>query len=104
MTVDDLRGKVIYSIGRCICHVPDACRDCAYDAGHPYNECVELLLKDALSLLKAQEPVSPKVKIDTYVCGACGTRLERQSLIGSNAVLAETFNYCPECGRKVKWE
>lgn len=49
------RGKVIFSIERCICHVPDACRDCAYDAGHPHNECVELLLKDALSLLKAQE-------------------------------------------------
>lgn len=50
--------KVIYSIERCICHVPDACRDCAYDAGHPYNECVELLLRDALELLKAQEPVN----------------------------------------------
>lgn len=47
--------KVIYSIERCICHVPDACRDCAYDAGHPYNECVEMMLKDALSMLKAQE-------------------------------------------------
>ena len=50
------REKVIYSIERCTCHVPDACRDCAYDAGHPYNECVEMMLKDALSLLKAQEP------------------------------------------------
>lgn len=48
-------GKAIYSIERCICHAPDACRDCAYDAGHPYNECVEMMLKDALSLLKAQE-------------------------------------------------
>ena len=46
------REKVIYSIERCICHVPDACRDCAYDAGHPYNECVEMMLKDALALLK----------------------------------------------------
>jgi len=54
--MDDLREKVIYYIGRCICHAPDACRDCAYDAGQPYNECVELLLKDALSLLKEQEP------------------------------------------------
>jgi hypothetical protein len=52
----DKREKVIYSIERCICHVPDACRDCAYDAGHPYNECVEMLLRDALELLKAQEP------------------------------------------------
>lgn len=49
-------NKVIYSIERCICHVPDACQDCAYDAGHPYNECVELLLRDAHELLKAQEP------------------------------------------------
>ena len=53
--MDDLREKVVYSIERCISHVPDACRDCAYDAGHPYNECVEMMLKDALSLLKAQE-------------------------------------------------
>lgn len=50
------REKVIYGIERCICHVPDACRDCGYDAGQPYNACVESLLKDALELLKAQEP------------------------------------------------
>ena len=54
--MDELLEKVIYSIERCTCNVPDACRDCAYDAGQPYNECVELLLKDALSLLKAQKP------------------------------------------------
>lgn len=48
--------KVINGIERCICHVPDACRDCAYDAGHPYNECVEMMLRDALELLKEQEP------------------------------------------------
>lgn len=47
--------KVKYSIERCISHVPDACRDCAYDAGHPYNECVEMMLKDALELLKSQQ-------------------------------------------------
>lgn len=44
--------KVIYSLERCTCHVPDACRDCGYDAGQPYNACVEALLKDALELLK----------------------------------------------------
>lgn len=48
------REKVIYSIERCICHVPDACRDCGYD-NHEYNECVEKLLRDALELLKEQE-------------------------------------------------
>lgn len=54
--MNELREKVVYSIERCISHVPDACRDCAYDAGHPYNECVEMMLKDALALLKAQKP------------------------------------------------
>lgn len=49
--------KVIYAIERCTCHVPDACRDCPYDAGHPYNECIEMLLKDALELLKEQETI-----------------------------------------------
>lgn len=47
--------KVIYSIERCICNVPDACRDCGYD-NEPYTKCFEHLLRDALSLLKAQEP------------------------------------------------
>ena len=49
------REKVKYSIERCISHVPDACRDCAYDAGHPYNECVEMMLNDVFALLKEQE-------------------------------------------------
>ena len=49
--------NVIYAIERCTCHVPDACRDCPYDAGHPYNECIEMLLKDAMELLKEQETI-----------------------------------------------
>ena len=49
------REKVIYSIERCICHVPDACRDCGYD-NEPCPKCFEHLLRDAHDLLKAQEP------------------------------------------------
>lgn len=58
---------------------------------------------DALVLLKEQEPVEPNVIIDTLVCGNCGTRLERQSMVGDNILVAERFEYCPRCGRKVKW-
>ena len=47
--------KVIYSIERCICHVPDACRDCGYD-NEPCPKCFEHLLRDAHDLLKSQEP------------------------------------------------
>ena len=46
--------KVIYSIERCVCYAPDACRGCAY-ADYSYDECVEVLLKDILALLKKQE-------------------------------------------------
>jgi len=74
------REKVKYSIERCISHVPDACRDCAYDAGHPYNECVEIMLKDALALLKEQEH---------EVCENCPYKLED---IGDFSDGYHTFN------------
>lgn len=90
--MDDLK-KVIYSIERCICHVPDACQDCSYDAGHPYNECVEMLLRDALELLKAQEPIEPIKHLSTgQICGSC------------KKVLLRKYKYCPACGQAVKWE
>lgn len=69
------------------------------------SEGVELdMFREVLALLKEQEPVEPNVIIDTLVCGNCGTRLERQSMVGDNILVAERFEYCPICGRKVKWE
>ena len=102
------REKVIYSIERCICHVPDACQDCAYDADHPYNECVEMLLKDALELLKAQEPKPPRfaVAFDKifYACDKCGKSL--LVVIDAEGIKRVTNmpKYCPECGQAVKWD
>ena len=49
------REKVIYDIERCICHVPDACRDCSHYQDDPELDCMEKLLADALPLLKEQE-------------------------------------------------
>ena len=55
------RKQVIYDIERCICHVPDACRDCSkYKEGQPLVICMEELLKDALILLKEQEDLEKK--------------------------------------------
>ena len=96
--------NVIYAIERCTCHVPDACRDCPYDAGHPYNECIEMLLKDAMELLKEQEAVKPSVDVDTYVCPNCGHRLEVQGKLGDNVIFDERYNFCPACGKAVKWD
>lgn len=51
------RKQVIFDIERCICHVPDACRDCShYQKGEAAIDCMEILLADALALLREQEP------------------------------------------------
>lgn len=64
--------QVMNDIGRCTCHVPDACRDCSYDKGHPYNECVEMMLKDTLEMLKEQQEQKEKWirDIDLYIADA----------------------------------
>lgn len=99
--------NVIYSIERCICHVPDACRDCGYD-NEPCPKCFEHLLRDALSLLKAQEPKPPRFTVAYdkifYACDNCGKSL----LVVANAEgikgLSNMPKYCPECGQAVKWD
>ena len=83
----------------------NGCRQC------PYNkECDEMpdfgnaqLCSDALELLK-QEPVKPVVNQDEWVCGCCGTWLERQRMIHPGAILHDLCEYCPSCGKKVDWE
>lgn len=59
---------------------------------------VQLSASDAekiLSLLKEQEPVKPKYtpkSIYSWECGVCAEPFDRIA------------NYCPKCGRSVKWE
>ena len=97
-----IKGLKMHKTGLCNVLTASGKEYCPYWENN--DNCMLELLNDALSLLKAQEPIKPKVNIDTWVCGNCGTRIERQSLIGPNAVLAETFNFCPECGKAVKWD
>lgn len=96
------REKVIKGLEHCIgdnCN-GDKWRECEY-SGHG---CIDALLEGALALLKAQEPVKPVVDVDTWTCGKCGHTLEHQQLLGDNVLFHEQYNYCPECGRAVKWE
>lgn len=95
--------RVIYDIERCTCHVPDACRDCSKFRGVYTPDCMEQLLTDALKLLKEQEPVEPSIDVDTYVCPNCGHRLEHQGMLGDNVIFDERYNFCPACGKAVKW-
>ena len=96
------REKVIKGLE---CHKIDGnhrinCSDCPYYADDgSYIRCVNNLHDDALALLKEQETVKPKTKTRhgaypqiSHRCGNCGE------------VLYRYYNYCPSCGKVVKWE
>ena len=103
------REKVIKGLETC--GISGTREDCE-GYGCPYfvyndevsDECIVYLFEDALALLKAQEPVKPVVDIDTWKCGNCGHALEHQQLLGDNVLLHEQYDYCPMCGKAVKWE
>lgn len=61
-------------------------------------------ITNAMSLLREQDAVKPVVDIDTWKCGNCGHTLEYQELLGDNVLFHEQYNYCPECGKEVKWD
>lgn len=81
---------------------------------HEYKVCYKgdeedtynrfLVANNALELLKVQEPVKPVVDVDTWKCGNCGHTLEHQELLGDNVLFHEQYNYCPNCGKPVKWD
>ena len=54
--------------------------------------------------LKEQEAVTPYIDIDEAKCPNCKVKLTRQELIGDNVLYEDFFDYCPHCGRSVKWE
>ena len=58
-----------------------------------FEDCTTALSKDALVLLKAQEPVMPIMIHGEYECGFC-----------RNEVSPDSNTFCACCGRKVKWE
>ena len=78
------------------------CADCPYyvdDDNH--IRCVNDLHDDALELLKEQEAVEPIKPLDkdddyTFMCSNCKGELFCGDVIRDN--------FCPTCGRSVKWE
>ena len=62
------------------------------------------ILRDALELLKAKEPVEPvRNKEGVYHCGICGKACVGYEAEYSHSII-KVENYCHKCGRKVKWE
>lgn len=65
---------------------------------------VQNIAKETLDLLKEQEAITPYIDIDEAKCPICKVKLTRQELIGDNVLFEDFFNYCPDCGRPVKWD
>ena len=80
--------------------------DCPYRKDICYGTAG--LMADALALLKEQEAVKPCVAVDTWICPKCGHALESQYLIDDkenpHVLVHEQYNFCPNCGKAVKWE
>lgn len=92
------REKVLKGLECCARMRRDACQKCPYE-----NECSDPyvpphgaahLAADALELLKAEKPVVERqIKWGVvYRCAECKHELYRIQ------------NYCPWCGRAVKWD
>ena len=54
--------------------------------------------------IKEQDGVAPYIDIDEAKCPVCKVKLTRQELIGDDVLFEDFFDYCPHCGRSVKWD
>lgn len=79
------------------------CIGCPYLPERTGNaNCANHLCKDAIALLKKQEPITPCIRGEEgfsynnftrrYGCGSCGKPIDRGD------------EFCRHCGKKVKWD
>ncbi len=91
------REKVIKAL-EC-CTSVDGCCNCPYGNDRRGTDHCQLnSTRDALILLREQEPVRPRwihpeVGTNLLMCGGCGI-----------AIPFGKPNYCPWCGKEVKWD
>lgn len=78
--------KVIKDLGSCVEYFASKVK------GVMFNEWLEESRK-AIALLKAQEPMEPVYELGITRCGQCNHEIDKY---GGD-------NYCPQCGRAVKW-
>ena len=65
---------------------------------------IDGVLMNCAVMLKEQEAVKPYIDIDEAKCPICKVKLTRQELLGDDVLFEDFFDYCPHCGREVKWE
>lgn len=103
------REKVIKGLTCCMAENDNAwpeCESCPYNDSHDSCTSMRPMFRDAIALLKAQEPIAPviethwetpsvydeDVKVTENKCGACGAEIDKWD------------KYCRVCGQAVKWE
>lgn len=77
-----------------------SCQDCLYSGE---LNCSTKLIANALELLKEQNAVEPIRSNESWYCGHCFEKVGGATLI-AGGIQKVRHKYCPECGRKVKWD
>ena len=93
------RDKIIKKLEECLSASCRGFRTC------PYSDADWDAVREALALLKEQEPVKPDLdaRNDWYRCGKCGNNLASGVRVRSFGIYKWPV-YCEKCGKKVKWD
>lgn len=101
--MDDLRGKVMKGIENCIKRMTTT-GQCDYDCPYYHNPygCKVVMLKDALSLIRAQETkklrcIRRLTKVMKGICPVCEMEIE-------SVIHGRITKFCKFCGQAVKWD
>ena len=99
MTDREKLENVIKGLECCAHEEIGDCDNCSYNENTPH--CDIAMMRDAIALLKAQEPVEPDIEGNVeydghgswwHVCGACRQPIDKGD------------KFCRWCGKAVKWE
>lgn len=100
--MDNLRKKVIRGLECCYTDDTLVCNQCPYLTDDCFD-CFNVIATDALSLLKAQEPVEPTEIINDFYSIGDALRTEGWKCGKCGQQIAWNDNYCSKCGTAVKW-
>lgn len=87
------RREIIKAIETCYT-VGHNCTECPLFAE---DDCNDKLMRDALELLKEQEPKLVRYTASTVRCPNCNKQITTKGCIHRE------INYCWKCGQAVKW-